>query len=161
MRAAALGSALFFLVGPVLEAGVGPFVLTGFSTGSGLPSALRVPGGALVAAGLAVIVWSFVRFVREGRGTPAPVAPPDRLVVGGAYRWVRNPMYVATAAVIVGEGLLLRRPILLAAAAVYVVALALLVRVHEEPLLRRRFGASYDEYRRTVPGWFPRPPRGR
>ena len=159
MRAAAIGSALFFLVGPVLEAGVGPFVLTGFEEGSGLPAALQAPGAVLIAGGLAVILWAFVRFVAEGRGTPAPVAPPGRLVVGGAYRWVRNPMYVATATVIVGEGLLLRQPILLVAAAVYVSALALLVRLHEEPMLLQRFGASYEEYRREVPAWLPRPPR--
>ena len=156
MRGAALGSALFFLVGPALEAGVGPFVLTGFEDGDALPSALRVPGAVLIAIGLPVIVWSFVRFVGEGRGTPAPVAPPDQLVIGGAYRYVRNPMYVATAAVIAGEGLLLRQPILLLAAAVYCVALGLLVRLHEEPRLLRRFGAQYEAYRHAVPGWIPR-----
>jgi protein-S-isoprenylcysteine O-methyltransferase Ste14 len=94
--------------------------------------------------------------VLEGSGTPAPVAPPGRLVVGGAYRHVRNPMYVATAAVIAGEGLLLGQVILLAGAAVYCAALALLVRLHEEPVMARRFGAAYDAYRAAVPAWVPR-----
>src|SRR4029450_9831201 len=39
----------------------------------------------------------------EGRGTPAPIAPPERLVGGGVYRHVRNPMYVAVGGTIVGE----------------------------------------------------------
>ena len=152
----ALGSALFFLIGPCLEAGVGPWLLTGFETRAEWPVPVRVLGVVLIGAGLAVIVAAFARFAREGRGTPAPVAPPPRLVVGGAYRHVRNPMYVATAAVIAGEGLLLGQPVLLAAAAVYVAALSLLVRLHEEPAMRARFGAQYDAYRRAVPGWLPR-----
>ena len=155
-RAAAIGSAVFFLVGPGLEAGVGPWVLTGFERGASWPLLVRALGVLLIAGGLLVVVSAFVEFVAEGLGTPAPVAPPERLVVGGVYRHVRNPMYVATAAVIVGEGLLLGRPILLVAAAVYCTALALLVRLHEEPVMARRFGASYDAYRAAVPAWIPR-----
>ena len=156
-RAAAIGSAIFFLVGPGLELGVGPWLLTGgFEAGSALPAWLRPLGAALLLAGLTVVVHAFVRFVAEGSGTPSPAAPPDRLVVGGAYRYVRNPMYVATAAAIAGEGLLLRRPVLLVAAAVYVVTFGLWVRLREEPRLRRRFGPDYDAYRREVPGWLPR-----
>src|SRR5688500_16656202 len=134
---ALMGRAIFFLIGPGLEAGVGPFVLTGFETGDGLPAwaALRILGVVLIAGGLAVLVHAFARFAREGVGTPSPMAPPRELVVGGAYRYVRNPMYVATAAVIVGEALLLRRPILLVAALVYCAALAALGRFREEPLL--------------------------
>ena len=153
------GSAIFFLIGPGLEAGVGPFLLTGgFEAGDGLPGSpvLRGLGVVLIAAGLAVLVHAYVRFARDGSGTPSPLAPPAELVVRGAYRHVRNPMYVATAAVVVGEGLLLRRPVLLVAAAVYCVALAALGRVREEPLLRARFGARYEAYRAAVPGWVPR-----
>lgn len=158
-RAAILGSLLFFLAGPGLEAGVGPALLTGgFEAGDGLPDvlALRLLGVVLIAAGLAVVVHAYARFALDGIGTPSPMAPPRELVVCGAYRYVRNPMYVATAAVIVGEGLLLRQPILLVAAAVYCAALALLGRRFEEPLLRRRFGPAYDAYRVAVPGWLPR-----
>ena len=167
MRGPVAGSVLFFLVGPGLEAGVGPWLLTGFTPGEGPLDALapRVLGGVLVAAGLAVLVHTFAQLAVEGAGTPSPVAPTERLVVRGAYRHVRHPMYVATAAVIAGEGLLLARPVLLAAAAAYVVALAVWARVAEERDLRRRFGATYDAYRRAVPGWVPRlrpwrPPAG-
>ena len=155
-RAAAIGSAVFLLLGPGLEAGVGPWLLTGFDAHDGWPLPVRLLGAVLVLAGLAVVVGAFLRFVVDGLGTPAPVAPPGRLVVSGAYRHVRNPMYVATAAVIAGEGLLLGRAVLLAAAAVYVAVLALLVRLHEEPVMAARFGAPYDAYRRAVPAWLPR-----
>lgn len=153
-----MGSVIFFLIGPGLEAGVGPFLLTGFEVGAGLPGApaLRALGVVLIAGGLAVLLDTFARFARDGSGTPSPMAPPRQLVVCGAYRFVRNPMYVATAAVIVGEALVLRRPVLLVAAAIYCAALAALGRLREEPLLRERFGPQYDAYRAAVPGWRPR-----
>lgn len=158
-RAAAIGSALFFLAGPGLEAGVGPALLTqGFQTGDGLPdaTALRALGALLIAAGLATLVHAFAQFARHGLGTPSPAAPAQRLVVTGAYRHVRNPIYLATAATIAGEGLLLRQPILLVAAAVYVAALATLHRVYEEPRLRTQHGRAYEKYRAAVPAWMPR-----
>ena len=62
----------------------------------------------LVAAGVAVVVTCFAQFVREGRGTPAPVAPTEVLVVGGLFRYVRNPMYVGVGAAIAGQALMFR-----------------------------------------------------
>ena len=117
---------------------------------------LRVVGALLLVAGVVVLLQAFARFVTEGIGTPAPVAPTERLVVGGLYRYVRNPMYLAVAATIVGQALLLGRWVLLAYAAAFVVAVASFVHWYEEPTLRRRFGAEYDAYRRAVPGWWPR-----
>ena len=117
---------------------------------------LRVVGALLLVAGVLVLLQAFARFVTEGIGTPAPVAPTERLVVGGLYRYVRNPMYLAVAATIVGQALLLGRWVLLAYAAAFVVAVASFVHWYEEPTLRRRFGAEYDAYRRAVPGWWPR-----
>ncbi|MBA3328425.1 MAG: isoprenylcysteine carboxylmethyltransferase family protein [Solirubrobacterales bacterium] len=155
---AKLGGALFLLAGPGLEAGVGPWLLTGLDTGDGLPGpwALRAAGGVLIAAGLIVLADAFVRLAREGLGTPSPAAPPSVLVATGAYRHVRHPMYAATTAVIAGEALLLREPVLLLGAAMYVATLCALVRFREDPLLRRRFGAAHDEYRAAIPGWWPR-----
>jgi protein-S-isoprenylcysteine O-methyltransferase Ste14 len=92
----------------------------------------------------------------EGLGTPAPVAAPERLVVGGVYRFVRNPMYVAVLAAIVGQALLLGRLVLLLYAAGTWVAVAAFVRYYEEPTLTRRFGEDYEAYRRAVPAWWPR-----
>ncbi|MGP3966156.1 methyltransferase family protein [Streptomyces sp. 6N223] len=99
---------------------------------------------------------AFARFVREGRGTPAPLAPTERLVVGGLYRRVRNPMYVAVPAIVAGQGLLLVRPEPLLYGIAVWLACAAFVRWYEEPRLRRTYGAAYDAYRAAVPAWVPR-----
>jgi protein-S-isoprenylcysteine O-methyltransferase Ste14 len=152
---AAIGSALFFLLAPGTNAGLVPWWLTGWEVNEYWVPA-RVAGALLLVAGTIVLVSAFVRFVVEGVGTPAPIAPTDQLVVGGLYRHVRNPMYVAVAATIVGQALLLGQPILLAWAAVFLAVTATFVRLYEEPTLRQRYGAQYDAYREAVPGWWPR-----
>jgi protein-S-isoprenylcysteine O-methyltransferase Ste14 len=139
-------------------AGLVPWWLTGWEVQEPLPywAPLRVAGVVLIVAGVVVLVHAFVRFVVEGRGTPAPVAPTEQLVVGGLYRYVRNPMYVAVAAIIVGQALLLGQLWLLLYAAAFVAVTAAFVHWYEEPTLRRQFGAEYEAYRRAVPGWWPR-----
>jgi protein-S-isoprenylcysteine O-methyltransferase Ste14 len=92
----------------------------------------------------------------EGRGTPAPTAPTERLVVGGLYRHVRNPMYLAVGATIVGQALVLGRPLLLAYAAAFGLVVATFVWSYEEPTLSARYGEQYAAYRRAVPAWWPR-----
>jgi protein-S-isoprenylcysteine O-methyltransferase Ste14 len=119
-------------------------------------SPARVLGGVLLVAGLIALIRAFVRFVVEGLGTPAPVAAPEHLVIGGVYRYVRNPMYVAVLAAIVGQSLLLGQLGLLLYAGVTWVAVAAFVRFYEEPTLTHRFGADYEAYRRAVPAWWPR-----
>lgn len=121
-----------------------------------MPLALRLLGGLLIIVGLPVLVHAFVRFVTEGRGTPAPIAPPSRLVVGGLYRRVRNPMYVAVGIVIAGQALLLGSRALGVYLALFCAAVATFVHGYEEPVLRERFGEEYDVYRRAVPAWRPR-----
>ncbi|MBJ7331166.1 MAG: isoprenylcysteine carboxylmethyltransferase family protein [Solirubrobacteraceae bacterium] len=153
------GSIAFVFIGPGLEAGLGPYLITGgFQRGDGAldtPAAIAA-GAVLIALGLLVIAACFVRFVSDGTGTPSPLAPPQELVARGPYRYVRNPMYVATAAVILGEGLLIARPILVLCAGLYVAALAGLTRFLEEPLLAQRFGPAWGAYAAEVPGWIPR-----
>jgi protein-S-isoprenylcysteine O-methyltransferase Ste14 len=155
---AAVGSSVFFALAPGVVAGVGPWLLTRWEMRRPLPfwAPVRVVGAALLVAGAVVLVHSFVRFVVEGLGTPAPVAPTERLVVGGLYRHVRNPMYVAVAATIVGQALVLGQLVLLPYAVAFGVAVAAFVRWHEEPFLTRRFGAQYETYRHAVPAWWPR-----
>lgn len=152
---AALGSGVFLLVAPGTVAGLVPWLITGWRSADPWIG-LRVGGALLIAAGVAVLVHAFARFVVEGIGTPAPVAPTEKLVVGGLYRYVRNPMYVAVAATIIGQALLLGRPVLLAYALVFMGTVAAFVKLYEEPVLSRRYGAQYDEYRRAVPAWRPR-----
>jgi protein-S-isoprenylcysteine O-methyltransferase Ste14 len=157
-KLAALGSAAFFVVAPGFLAGYVPWWLTKWRVREPLPywAPLRVVGAVLIAAGVAALVHAFARFVTEGVGTPAPIAPTRHLVVGGLYRYVRNPMYLAVFAVIVGQALLLGQLALLFYAALIGSATALFVRSHEEPVLRDRFGEQYEAYRRAVPGWWPR-----
>jgi protein-S-isoprenylcysteine O-methyltransferase Ste14 len=156
--AAAIGSLVFFALAPGLVAGVVPWWLTRWQVRDRLPywAPLRILGVILIVAGVAVLIHAFVRFVVEGGGTPAPVAPTERLVVGGLYRYVRNPMYLAVVTIIVGQALVLGQPRLVAYALAVIVAFAAFVRWYEEPTLRRRYGAEYEEYRRAVPAWWPR-----
>src|SRR5690349_16992577 len=152
---AALGSAVFFVVAPGVVAGLIPWWLTGWHARSG-PWALRAVGLLLLVAGTAFLVTAFVRFVVEGLGTPAPVAPPQRLVIGGIYRYVRNPMYLAVLACILGQYLLLLQPVLLLDLVLTGAAMVAFVQLYEEPRLAEQFGEDYAAYRRAVPGWWPR-----
>lgn len=155
--AAALGSAVFLVVAPGTIGGLVPFLLTGWVSHHP-PVLVFALGALLLAVGAAVLLHAFARFVVEGMGTPAPVAPTERLVVGGLYRYVRNPMYLAVTATIVGQALLLGRYALLAYAAVFLSITMAFVTFYEEPTLRRQFGEQYDTYRSAVPGWWPRLP---
>ena len=118
-----------------------------------------VVGVAMIVAALPLFVSFCSRFVWEGRGTPAPIAPTQHLVVGGPYRWVRNPGYVAVTAILVGEGLVFGSPSVLLYALLVALAFHVFVLLYEEPTLRSTFGAEYDAYCRRVPRWLPRPPR--
>jgi protein-S-isoprenylcysteine O-methyltransferase Ste14 len=146
------------VLAPGIVAGVLPWWLTGWRVREPVPywAPLRLVGVILLAAGIVVVLEAFARFVVEGLGTPAPVAPTARLVVGGFYRYVRNPMYLAVAATIVGQALALGQPILLLYAAAFAVVVAAFVRWYEEPTLHRQFGEQYEAYRRAVPAWWPR-----
>jgi protein-S-isoprenylcysteine O-methyltransferase Ste14 len=156
--AAAIGSSFFFAVAPGAVAGLGPWLITRWRLGAPWShlAPLRVLGVLAVLAGGSVLVAAFVRFVVEGAGTPAPVAPPEHLVVGGLYRYVRNPMYLAITLTILGQAVLLWRADLVWYALIVVAACVAFVLGYEQPHLRRRFGREYEEYRRAVPGWWPR-----
>jgi protein-S-isoprenylcysteine O-methyltransferase Ste14 len=153
---ATIGSTVFFAVAPGTVAGLLPWLLTKWHTQARWWLPVRGVGWLMLAAGVAVLVHAFVAFVVDGRGTPAPAAPPAQLVIGGAYRYVRNPMYVAVLATILGQGLSLGQPVLLWYAFLVAVTMAAFTRYYEEPTLQRRFGARYDAYRRHVPAWIPR-----
>ena len=152
---AALGSFVFLLLAPGVVAGLIPWWLTDWEADwTFLP--LQAVGFVLIVAGVVVLLNAFARFALEGLGTPAPVAPTEKLVVGGLYRHVRNPMYLAVAAIIFGQALLLGRTVLLAYGLLFFAVVAAFVRWYEEPTLKRQFGEDYDAYKRAVPGWWPR-----
>jgi protein-S-isoprenylcysteine O-methyltransferase Ste14 len=108
--------------------------------------------------GFAVALRCVWDFGWTGHGTPAPVAPPKRLVVVGFYRYVRNPMYLGFLAGWVGLWVIFGRANLAATAVACVAALdvVLFVRLYEEPTLGKTFGAEYAEYCRNVRRWLPR-----
>jgi protein-S-isoprenylcysteine O-methyltransferase Ste14 len=114
-------------------------------------------GLLLMAWGAALyFVTAFWGFALRGGGTPAPIDPPKKLVVEGPYRVVRNPMYWAVASVVMGEALAFRSMTLAELAVTLFAGAMLFVLFYEEPALRRKFGAEYDEYCERVPRWIPR-----
>lgn len=118
------------------------------------PRRLILAAPALVA-GAAIYLWCLWDFATAGRGTPAPIDPPTRLVVRGPYRYVRNPMYIGVLTVIAGWAALFRSAALLGYAAAVACVFHLVVLLIEEPQLRRRFGAEYDAYCDHVRRWLP------
>jgi protein-S-isoprenylcysteine O-methyltransferase Ste14 len=153
---AAAGSAVFLVIAPGVVAGLIPWWLTGWRMGAAYPVPVRITGAVLTGAGAAALLGAFAQFAVQGRGTPAPPAPTEQLVVRGLYRYVRNPMYLAVLAVITGQAILLGRPVLLGYAAVVAAAFVAFVYGYEQPTLARRYGAQYQAYRQDVPGWWPR-----
>jgi protein-S-isoprenylcysteine O-methyltransferase Ste14 len=155
---AVLGSLTWLVLAPGTLTLYLPWVLTRGRVGPPLfdGAASRGLGALLMALGLPVLLDAFARFALQGRGTPVPLLPTERLVVTGFYRRVRNPMYVAVTALIVGEALLLGSPpVLLYGLVVWGVFHAFVV-LYEEPAGRRRFGAEYARYCAAVPRWVPR-----
>lgn len=99
-------------------------------------------------------VWDFGW---TGQGTPAPLAPPKRLVVVGFYRYVRNPMYLGFFTGWAGLWVVFGRANLavVLVGGIGVLGVVLFVWFYEEPKLRKKFGTNYDEYCRNVPRWLP------
>ena len=158
LRAASGGLGFVIVGGPTLVAGLVPWLMTRWHADDQLLS-LKLLGGAFIASGLVLVLEATARFALQGRGTPAPWAPPERFVARGSYRFTRNPMYVGVLALIVGQALLLGREILLAWAAAAWLIFQLFLLFEEEPGLRKRFGAAYEDYCARVPRWLPIAPR--
>src|ERR1700677_3186898 len=153
-------TAISFPFGPGITVVLLPFVITRFNEGAPLPSVVRIIGVILIALSGILMVSTFARFAREGQGSPFPTNPPtSRLVMkDGPYRYVRNPMYVSFYICLIGEVLLLNRPVLLIYDAALIVALFVFVRFYEQRTMTKRFGAEYVAYCQRVPGWWPRWP---
>ena len=151
------GSALFLVVAPGVVAGLAPWLLTnGYRTPLRAVPGFLPAGSILVVVATAILLHAFARFALEGLGTPAPVAPTERLVVGGIYRHVRNPMYVAVLSIILGQALIFSSWPVVIYGLIAAAAMVSFVKAYEEPTLARRYGAEYEAYRRAVPAWLPR-----
>src|SRR5215470_18318206 len=155
---AVLGSALFFVIAPLVLAGFVPWWVRQWEFRPAFfgVDLIRILGGILIVVGVPGLVDSFARFALHGLGTPAPIAPTQKLVVTGLYRYVRNPMYVAVVTVIAGQALLFADQRLLWYGALFFLACHIFVVVYEEPTLKRTFGTEYEAFRANVPRWIPR-----
>src|SRR5262244_1117003 len=134
---AVLGSALFFIIAPLMLAAVVPWWVTSWEFRRAFfgVELTRVLGGVLIIAGVPGLVDSFARFALEGVGTPAPIAPTQKLVVTGLYRYVRNPMYIAVVAVILGQAILFGDWRLMIYGGLMWLAFHAFVLAYEEPVL--------------------------
>ncbi len=155
---ALVGSFFFCLLAPGTVAGLAPWWISRWRMQPAFLgfAGFRILGALLITAGIPVVLDSFARFALEGLGTPAPVLPTQHLVIGGLYRYVRNPMYVGVVAVIFGQGLLLGDERVLGYGALVWLAFHLFVIGYEEPTLRRQFGAEYEAFCANVGRWLPR-----
>ncbi len=143
---------LFTLVAPGVTAILVPALIRG-------DALLAEPiGFVLSAVGVAIYAWTAWNFANTGKGTPEPLDPPRTVVAVGLYRWVRNPMYIGVLATVLGQAIAFRSLALVAYAILVWLTVHAFVVGYEEPDLRRRFGESYESYRRSVPRWIPRPP---
>ena len=150
-----LKNLLFTAVAPGTVAGIVPFLLTrDRSLESGLLFALGVMS---FLVGLSIYSWCVWDFASFGRGTPAPIDPPKRLLERGLYRLSRNPMYVGVLTTIAGWGFLLGDPEALLYGAGVALCFHVFVVLYEEPHLTKLFGASYVEYKARVGRWLSLP----
>ena len=156
VRHPALGTFAFFIAAPGTMAGLVPWLITGWEGSPAGWDAVDLLGLLVGLVGLAMVVACFVRFVREGRGTPAPTAPTEELVVGGLYRDLRNPLSDGDGLDIAGQCLAFRSLPLVGWLAVFAFAVTVFVIGYEQPTLRARYGASYDAYCRNVAAVVPR-----
>jgi protein-S-isoprenylcysteine O-methyltransferase Ste14 len=157
-RMRALRASLVFLfVAPGTIAVLVPWVISRWRM-QDFPSdtLMRPLGVVLIVAGALVLIEAFARFALEGLGTPAPVYPTSRLIVRGTYRFVRNPMYLAVEAIILGQAALLGSFDLVIYGAMIALGFYLFVVWVEEPTLRRTFPADYRRYAANVHRWLPR-----
>ena len=155
---AVLGSAVFFVVAPCTLAGLIPWLMTGWLLQPpffGLEMTRGI-GATMILAGVPGLIDAFARFALQGLGTPAPIAPPRNLVVTGLYRYVRNPIYVAVVAIILGQAVLMGDGRLIFYGALLWLSFHFFVVVYEEPTLEQTFGGEYEAFRAAVPRWIPR-----
>jgi protein-S-isoprenylcysteine O-methyltransferase Ste14 len=155
---AIVGSAVFLVIAPGFVAGLVPWWISHWRVEAPFLGTrlFRVGGGMLITLGVIGLLDSFVRFALQGVGTPAPVFPTRHLVVTGLYRYVRNPMYVAVAITILGQGLLFGNVALLEYGGLVWLLFHVFVLIYEEPTLRTSFGSEYKSFCAEVPRWIPR-----
>jgi protein-S-isoprenylcysteine O-methyltransferase Ste14 len=126
------------------------------SLGFSLPAATEIPGAILGVVGATLGLACAGVFIFRGRGTPAIFDAPRAFVAIGPYKYVRNPMYVGGLMLLIGFGLYERSISILFLTLLLFLLVHMFVLFYEEPTLTRKFGSSYQKYRKVVPRWIPR-----
>lgn len=152
----ALKSLAFLILVPGLLLGYLPYSISLADNELFEPGILAYLAVALWLSGGTGILWCFWNFTVNGRGTPAPIDPPKELVAVGLYRYVRNPMYVSGLVALTGWILWSPSLTLIVVPFVFFLAAHTFVTLYEEPTLKRKFGAAYEDYLKRVPRWIPR-----
>jgi protein-S-isoprenylcysteine O-methyltransferase Ste14 len=152
-----IGTIVFLFLAPGIVAGLIPWFISGWrwNDWGGAAWVLAPIAWIAIATGVAVLLHAFGLFALH-RGTPAQVAPTQTLVVAGVYRFVRNPMYLAVLTIILAQALLFGSWPLVLYAVIVLAAVLAFVKGYEEPTLTSTYGEQYLDYRRNVPGWWPR-----
>ena len=149
-----LKNLVFTLVVPGTVGVYVPLLLArGRAPASGLVFLLAL---TLLVTGSVIYAWCVWEFAVFGRGTPAPINAPKKLVVRGLYRYTRNPVYVGVLTVLLGWAAMFRGMNLLIYAFCVGICFHLFVVLYEERHLRLQFGAEYDDYCAKVGRWLPR-----
>src|SRR6201987_369969 len=151
-----LNTLLFTILVPATVAGWIPHPLRGTATAASSKT-VRTLSFVLIVLGVAIYLHTaFWGFALRGRGTPAPIAPTQKLVVEGLHRYVRNPMYLGVLLIVIGQAVLFHSRTLLCYAAFFWLATHFFVLYYEEPTLEQTFGEEYRNYKQRVPRWIPR-----
>ena len=117
---------------------------------------LPIIGVICICLGLVLMTATIRLFATVGKGALAPWKPPQRLVVQGVYRHVRNPMISGVLFVLLGESALTVSVPIFRWFLMFAVINAIYIPLMEEPMLVDRFGDDYVTYKRNVPRWIPR-----
>lgn len=153
-----LKNLLFAIIAP----GTVAVFLPLFIAGDRSPATGRSLAIAFILLGLGTLIytWCVWDFASHGRGTPAPIDAPKRLVIRGLYRCTRNPMYLGVLTVIVGWAVFFQTATLVFYAVFVFACFHTFIRLYEEPALTRGFGNEYSAYTARVGRWLPKPPQG-
>lgn len=152
----ALKSLFFLILVPGLLIGYFPYSVSINDIELFTPGVISYLAFPPLFIGWVAMLWCFWNFLVNGKGTPAPIDPPKELVAVGLYRFVRNPMYVAGVIALLGWILWSPSLPLIVAPFLFFSAAHLFVTLYEEPTLKKKFGAAYEEYLKRVPRWIPR-----
>ena len=145
---AALSIGIVFLI-------ILPFAFVKLGEALNLPEvpSSKIIGTLLFLIGILIFFHCSYLFIKKGKGTPAPMHPPQKLVPDNIYKYTRNPMYIGYLSMIFGEVFLFGRLSLTIYAAIMIFTIHSYVVLFEEPKLEKRFGESYKDYKRKIPRW--------